>query len=710
MLSNKGKTIVRDISWLSFNGRVLQEANDPSVPLQERIKFLGIFSNNMDEFFRVRVATLKRMIEVGQKSVTGHKGKVKMHLEDSPGRILEEIQMIVLQQQNEFNRIWNIILEEMKKQKIFLLNETQLNKEQKAFVYAYFEEVVRSGVIPLMLESLPDLPYLRDKSIYLGVVMSHLDNAYDKKYALIEVPTKTAPRFVLLPSKPGEHNIILLEDIVRFCLPQIFSYFGFDSFSAHIFKVTKDAEIDIDNDIATSLISQIEKGLKARRKGKPVRFVYDKEMDAGLLEYLMRRLHLGRRDNLIPGGRIHNFRHFMDFPSSVFTEKGTHHPKPFVHPALQGARRVTDIVTQQDVLLHFPYQSFDAIIDLLREAAMDPAVVQIKITCYRLASNSKIINALINAVRNRKQVTVMLEVRARFDEEANLEWKEILEEEGVKVLLGVPDMKVHAKLCVIKKKVNNRIIQYGFVSTGNLNEKTSRFYGDHCLLTANRSIMADINRIFHYLEQPALRAATLKEIKTLLVCPTSLRREVEKNIDREIKLAKEHKKASITVKLNSLSDEILINKLYDAAKAGVEINMIIRGIYCAYSESKKYKKQIRAISIIDEYLEHSRVLIFHNAGKEKVYISSADWMVRNLDHRIEAACPILDDSIRQELKEVLDIQLSDNVKARILDNELSNAYVQTKGKKIRSQIEIGNYLQSKIKPTTIETGGDRHRK
>jgi polyphosphate kinase len=710
MLSNKGKTIVRDISWLSFNGRVLQEANDPSVPLKERIKFLGIFSNNLDEFFRVRVATLKRMIEVGQKSVTGAKGKVKMHLEDSPGRILEEIQMIVLQQQNEFNRIWNIILGEMKKQKIFLLNETQLNKDQKVFVYNYFEEVVRSGVIPLMLESLPDLPYLRDKSIYLGVVMSHNDNAYDKKYALIEVPTKTAPRFVLLPSKPGEHNIILLEDIVRFCLPQIFSYFGYDTFSAHIFKVTKDAEIDIDNDISTSLISQIEKGLKARRKGKPVRFVYDKEMDPGLLEYLMRRLQLGRRDNLIPGGRIHNFRHFMDFPSSVFTEKGTPHPRPTVHPALYGARRVTDVVTQQDVLLHFPYQSFDAVVDLLREAAMDPAVVQIKITCYRLASNSKIVNALINAVRNRKQVTVMLEVRARFDEEANLEWKEVLEEEGVKVLLGVPDMKVHAKLCVIKKRVNNRIIQYGFVSTGNLNEKTSRFYGDHCLLTANRAIMADINRIFHYLEQPSLRASTLKEIKTLLICPTTLRKEVEKNIDREIKLAKEKKKAAITVKLNSLSDEILINKLYEAAKAGVEINMIIRGIYCAYSENKKYKKQIRAISIIDEYLEHSRVLIFHNAGKEKVYISSADWMVRNLDHRIEAACPILDDSIRQELKEVLDIQLSDNVKARILDNELSNAYVQTKGKKIRSQIEIGNYLQSKIKTSTIETGGDRHRK
>jgi polyphosphate kinase len=703
MLSNKGKTIVRDISWLSFNGRVLQEANDASVPLKERIKFLGIFSNNMDEFFRVRVATLKRMIEVAKGRT-----RAKMHLEDSPERILQEIQMIVLQQQNEFNRIWNIILEDMAKEQIYLLNETQLNKEQQAFVLNYFEEEVRSGVIPLMLESLPDLPYLRDKSIFLGVVMSKKSNAYDKKYALIEVPTKTAPRFVQLPSKPGEHNLILLEDIVRFSLPQIFSYFEYDAFSAHIFKITKDAEIDIDNDIATTLVQKIQKGLKARRKGKPVRFVYDKEMDPGLLEYLVRRLNLSGRDNVLPGGRIHNFRHFIDFPSSVFDKKEERH-RPILHPALQRSSRVTDIVMAQDVLLHFPYHSFTSVIDLLREAAMDPAVVQIKITCYRLAPNSKVINALINAVRNRKQVTVMMEVRARFDEEANLEWKEILEEEGVKVLLGIPDMKVHAKCCVIKKRVAGRVIQYGFISTGNLNERTARFYGDHCLLTANRNIMADINRIFSYLEQPKLRAAQLKACNTLMVCPVNMRKEIEKNIDREIKLAKEKKTASIIIKLNSLSDEILIDKLYEAARAGVEIQMIVRGIFCAYTENKKYKKPFRAISIIDEYLEHSRVMVFHNGGKEKVYISSADWMVRNLDYRVEAACPILDDKIRQELKDVLLIQLSDNVKARVLDNELSNAYVHTPGKKVRSQIEIQHYLENKTKPT-IETGGDRHRK
>ena len=437
----KKKFIPRDISWLSFNGRVLQEANDPSVPLKERIRFLGIHSNNMDEFFRVRVATLRRMTELAGK-------KTNFHFEEKPQEILDQIQEIVLQQQNEFNRIWNGILAELNQQKIFLVDEKHLSAEQKIFVKKYFEEEVRSNIIPLLIESLPQLPYLREKSIFLGVVMRKIKSAYDQKYALIEIPSKTLGRFVILPSKENEHHIILLEDIIRFNLPYIFSYFGYDHFDAHIFKVTKDAEIDMDTDVSTTFVQKIQKGLKNRRKGKPVRFVYDKEMDAGLLEYLMRRLNLSRRGNIIPGGRIHNFRHFMDFPNvfSKSTRRST-----FTHPDLQNSLRVTDVVLEKDIMLHFPYHSFNTVIDLLREAAMDPQVIAIKITAYRLSTNSKVINALINAHRNGKSVTVMLELRARFDEEANLEWKELLEEEGVKVLLGVDNMKVHAKLCVIKK-------------------------------------------------------------------------------------------------------------------------------------------------------------------------------------------------------------------------------------------------------------------
>lgn len=686
--------VARDISWLSFNARVLQEANDEGVPLKERIRFLGIFSNNLDEFFRVRVATLRRMIELGAK-------KANMHLEEKPGQILEEIQTIVLEQQGEFNRIWESIFQEMKKEKIFLTDETHLNKDQKIFVKQFFEEQVRSNIIPLMIESLPQLPYLREKSIYLGVVMHKKDSAYHRKYALIEIPSKSVGRFIQLPSLPGETRIILLEDVVRFNLPYIFSYFGYDHFSAHIFKVTKDAELDIDNDVTTTFVQKIQHGLKNRRKGKPVRFIYDKEIDAGLLEYLMKRLNLSRKDNIIPGGRIHNFRHFMDFPD-VFQKKPRR--TPFTHPALQDLLRVTDVIVDKDIMLHFPYHSFDTIIDLLREAAIDPEVTTIKITAYRLARNSKVVNALINAVRNGKEVIVMLELRARFDEEANLEWKDLLEEEGVKVLLGLPNMKIHAKLCLIKKRNGKKTIQYGFVSTGNLNEKTARVYGDHCLLTSNRNIMADINRIFRYIETPKISINFLQACKTLVVSPVNMRRKLGELINVEIKYAKAGKSAAITVKLNSLSDIKLILKLYEAAAAGVQVNLIVRGIFCAVSAQKKLKHRMFAISIVDEYLEHARVLIFNNGGKEKIYISSADWMVRNLDHRVEAAVLITDETIRNELKDIIHIQLRDNVKARLLTNDLSNNYVPSAGKKkIRSQIETYNYLHNKIQKLPVRT-------
>ena len=684
----KRKIIFRDISWLSFNNRVLQEAADETVPLRERIRFLGIFSNNLDEFFRVRVAALKRMIELGSKS--------KMHLEISPGAILEEIQEIVMEQQREFERIWNEISRELKKQKIFLLNETQLNREQQKFILTYFDEEIRSNIIPLMIESIQGFPVLNDKSIYLACKLSKKDKSIPQKFALVSIPTRRLSRFLILPSKQSERHIILLEDVIRFCLPNIFSFFGYDSFSSHIIKVTRDAEIDIDNDVSTSLIQKIEKGLKNRKKGKPVRFIYDKAIDHSLLTYLVKRLGLSQKDNLIPGGRIHNYVDFINFPETVFAQKKLR-KKPFIHPVLKNINRISDIILKRDVLLNFPYHSFDSVIDLLREAAIDPEVASIKITCYRLAARSKIINALTNAVRNGKQVTAVLELRARFDEEANLEWKEELEEAGVKVLLGVANMKVHAKICLIKKIVSNRTIHYGFVSTGNLNERTAQVYGDHCLLTSDRNIMGDVNRIFHYLEQPRMRPHFLRACKTLVVSPSGMRKQLVQLINKEIGAARRKKTASITLKLNSLSDELLINKLYDAAKAGVAINMVIRGIFCLLTENKKFKIPIHAISIVDEYLEHARVMIFHNGGKEKVFISSADWMVRNIDHRVEVACPIFEKNIRQELKDILQIQGKDNIKARILDNELGNQYVNPRNtKKVRSQVETYNYLYRKL--------------
>lgn len=682
---DKRKIIVRDISWLAFNGRVLQEAGDQTVPLRERIRFLGIFSNNLDEFFRVRVATLKRMIEYGSK--------INIHLEESPGEILDEITFKVTNQQNQFNRTWNIIIDELKKQKIFILNETQLNKEQQEFVLNYFNEFVRINIVPLMIENLQVFPTLSDKSIYLACKLSKKDGSIPQRFALVSVPRRL-PRFVILPTIKDSNYIILLEDIIRYCLPQIFSFFGYDTFSSNIIKVTRDAEIDIDNDVSVPLIQKIEKGLKNRKKGKPVRFLFDKEIDKDLLNYLTKRLGLSGKDNIQAGERIHNFKDFMNFPAAVFKARNLR-KKPFIHPLLKNVNSVMEVILQRDVLLNFPYHSFDSLIDVLREAAIAPDVVSIKITCYRLASESNIINALTNAVRNGKSVTVILELRARFDEEANLEWKIILEEAGVKVFVGLPNLKVHAKICLIKKRTNNRIVQYGFISTGNPNGKTSLVYGDHCLLTSNLHIMAELKRVFNYLENPK-NIQTLKHCHRLLVSPYYMRKELHSLINKEIKNAKAHKHASIILKLNSLSDEELILKLYEAAKAGVKIKMVIRGICCMFTQNKKFKEKVKAISIVDEYLEHARVMIFHNGGKEKYFISSADWMVRNIDHRIEVACPIYDKNIQQELKDILNIQLRDNVKARILDNELSNKYVDAEGvKKIRSQIETYNYLLKK---------------
>ena len=685
----KDKFIARDISWLSFNGRVLQEANDPTVSLSDRVRFLGIFSNNLDEFFRVRVATLKRMTEFVNK-----KGKLSgMDLIESPQVILDQIQTIVLKQQNEFNRIWQNINKELKAHKVLLVDDKKLTIEQKYFVKQYFDDEVRPYIIPLMIENVPELPYLRDKSLYMAIVMSNKNNAYNQKFSLIEVPSRSIGRFIQLPSKAGTSSIILLEDVIRFNLPIIFSHFKFNKFEAHIFKITKDAEIDLDQEIGINFIEKISKGIKNRRKGKPVRFVYEKEMNAEILEFLIKKLKLTRKSSIIPGGHIHNFRHFMDFPNVIPVKSSR--PAALVHPAFKKKDLISDVVLKRDVMLHFPYHSYDPIIDMLREAAMDDTVVSIKITAYRLAANSKVINALINAARNGKQVTVFLELKARFDEEANLEWKTIMEEEGINVLVGVPNKKVHAKLCIIQKKMGTKLVKYGFISTGNLNEKTAKVYADHCLLTASNTIMNEANRIFIYLENWQQGDKPIAKMRNLLISPINMRNSIIEFINNEIANAKKGKKAQIIVKLNSITDILLIEHLYKAVKENVEVHLIIRGITTLKLNHDKLNAKLNAISIVDQYLEHARVMIFHNNGNEKVYISSADWMVRNLDHRIEVAVPINDKIIKKELIDIIHIQLKDNQKARILDAELMNKYVPLIGRKYKSQEETYQYLKGK---------------
>ncbi len=685
----KDKFIARDISWLSFNARVLQEANDPTVSLSDRVRFLGIFSNNLDEFFRVRVATLKRMSEFVNK-----KGKLSnMDLIESPQVILDQIQAIVLKQQNEFNRIWQNINKELKANKVLIVDDKKLTIEQKNFIKQYFDDEVRHYIIPLMIENVAELPYLRDKSLYMAIVMSNKNNAYNQKFSLIEVPSRSVGRFIQLPSKIGTSCIMLLEDLIRFNLPIIFSHFKFNKFEAHIFKITKDAEIDLDQEIGMNFIDKISKGIKNRRKRKPVRFVYEKEMNAEFLEFLIRKLKLSRKSSIIPGGHIHNFRHFMDFPKVIPVKSSR--PASLVHPAFKKKDYISDVVLKKDVMLHFPYHSYDPIIDMLREAAMDDTVVSIKITAYRLASNSKVINALINAARNGKQVTVFLELKARFDEEANLEWKTVMEEEGINVLVGVPNKKVHAKLCIIQKKLGTRLVKYGFISTGNLNEKTAKVYADHCLLTASAAIMNEANRIFNYLENWQLGDKPIVKMRNLLISPINMRNSLIEFINNEIANAKKGKKAQIIVKLNSITDIALIEHLYKAVKENVEVHLIIRGITTLKANHDKMNAKLNAISIVDQYLEHARVMIFHNKGNEKVYISSADWMVRNLDHRIEVAVPINDKQIKKELIDIINIQLKDNQKARVLDAELLNKYVPLVGRKFKSQEETYQYLKGK---------------
>lgn len=687
----RSKKIIRDISWLSFNNRVLQEAKDSSVHLYNRLRFLGIFSNNLDEFFRVRVGTLNKMLKIDNNE--------KIHIEEHPEKILKQIQELVLNQQITFDETFAEIIKQLElNHNIYFKNEKQLNKIQKTFVQAYFEDKVRTQIVPLMIESMPQAPFLRDRSIYLACVLGNTQNPMLQRYALIQIPEKEIPRFVIIPAaKKGEINLILLEDIIRYNLKFLFAPFGFNRFSSHIVKLTRDAELELDNDLNNNVIADLEKGLKNRNKGKATRFVYDRQIDLQLLDYLTKRLNLLKKDNLIAGSRIHNFKDFMDFPKSVFKDI-IERPKSFVHPSLVQPCRIMEIIERKDIMLHFPYHSFDSVIDLLREAAIDPFVQSIKITVYRLARQSKVINALLNAVRNGKSVTVVIELRARFDEEANLYWKSVLEEEGVKVFLGIPDMKVHAKLCVIKKREFNKTIHYGFISTGNFNESTAQVYGDHLLLTTNKAIMSDVNRIFDCLDKQNPRIELLKNCKTLVTSPQNMRKHFLNSIAKEIKFSKKKHDAKIQLKLNSLVDEELITQLYLAAKSGVNIELIIRGICCALTEQKAFKKPIKAISVIDEYLEHARIFIFNNNNEPIVYISSADWMVRNLDHRVEVACPINDPSIKEELMTIFSLQSQENVKGRILDNEQLNLYVEKAEDTpvMRSQIEIYHYLRSKI--------------
>ena len=678
----------RELSWLQFNARVLQEMEDKRVPLLERLRFLGIFSNNLDEFFKVRYATIKRIADAGKGG--------KSFLGGIPAKeLLEKITKEVIKQQSTSLKVLEEIQEELEKENIFIIDETQVSEEQSTFLSEYFIRKVSPALVTIMIGELDEFPSLKDSAAYLAVkmVMSKEDDTFENKrnYALIEIP-KGIDRFVELPKMGEKQYIILLDDLIRHCLHNIFSIFNYDSISAHMIKITRDAELDIDSDLSKSFIDKISKSVKNRSAGDPVRFVYDKNIDIETLAFLRAKMGIDETDSIIPGGRYHNRRDYMKFPNLGRKDLLYESNEALLIPGLSLQGSLFSKITDKDYLLYAPYQTFSYVVKFLREAALDPKVESIKITIYRLAEVSHIASSLINAAKNGKDVTVQIELQARFDEAANIDYAEQMQSEGVHLIFGVAGLKVHCKSCVIERSEKGKTRRYAFISTGNFNESTARVYTDYTLFTANQKICKEINKVFDFFEVNY----KVKNYSHLIVSPHYTRNAIYSLIDHEIQNKINGLSSGIKLKLNSLSDYRMIDKLYEASRAGVNIQLIIRGICCLIPGVEGMSENIEAISIVDKFLEHPRVYIFENAGDPKIYISSADFMGRNLDNRVEISCPIYDEDIKQEIVDTFEICWSDNVKARVISEDGGNTY-RTNGKeKIRSQFVLYDYYLNKI--------------
>lgn len=672
--------IPKEISWLSFNERVLQEADNKDVPLLERFKFLGIYSNNLDEYFRVRVATLRKLSHLGAKS--------KNILGYNPKATLKRIQEIVLEQNTKFEKIYKSLIQELSNHNIYIINEKELNQEQSEFVREYFLTEVRTRLMPFMIEKDSELPNLTDDAIYLAIQLNNSKTG-KKKYALLEIPTDVLPRFIVLPSKGDEKYVIFLDDIIRFGLKDIFFILDFDDFSAYTIKLTKDAELEIADDISESYIDKLSKSVHQRKWGTPVRFIHDRKIPEDLLKYLTKKLKFGPDDAIISADRYHNFKDFMNFPR-ISKKKFYFEPLiPIPHKDIPHGRSILSAMKKKDIMLYFPFHSFDYLIDLLREASIDPFVTSIQITLYRLARNSSVINALLNAVRNGKSVTTVVELQARFDEEANILWGKKLMDEGVKVIYGVPGLKVHAKLLLITRVKDDVLKRYAAIGTGNFNEDTARIYCDHLLLTTNIKITNEVFKTFNFFNINYKK----DNYYHLVLSPFALRNKIILLIENEIKNAKAGRKAYIHLKLNNLTDTEIINYLYEAGAAGVNIKLIVRGMISLVPGLKDISENIKARGIVDRFLEHSRFMIFCNNGNEECFITSADLMPRNIDRRIEVTCPIFDKNIKNDLRKLFQIQWDDTVKARIIDPGLSNKMANSSKLQIQSQVEIYNYLK-----------------
>ncbi len=677
--------INREISWLYFNERVLQEAADKSVPLIERLRFLAIFSSNLDEFYRVRVATLNRLTDINATA--------KNLLGFSPKKVLSEIKSLVIKLERQFDKLYDQIIKDLARENIFIINNKNVDAAQGEFIRKYFYEHVLPKLVPIILSAgkreIP-FPDLNDKKIYLFVKLFRKKKSI---YSIIEIPFPTLSRFLVLPKEKDTNYIILLEDIIRFCLRDLYSIIEHDKIEAYTIQLTRDAELDLDFSVNEKFIDALTKSLQERETGKPMRLLYDREMPKDMLTYLVDRINLDP-STLIPGNRYQNFSDFISFPNvgSKNLEYATL-PRLLVK-GVDYRKSIFDQMAQSDFLVNLPYHTYDYIVHFLREAAIDPKVVSIHITLYRLAENSNVINALMNAARNGKKVQVFVELKARFDEKANIYWSKALEKAGVSVKIALGEFKVHSKVCLIKRREKGKIVGYATLATGNFNEVTAEVYCDHNFFTVRKEIIKDLNRFFSGLKKNKFQG----DYQCLITSPLESRVRLNSFIDREIVNARQGIAASIILKMNSLTDESIIQKLYEASNAGVTIDLIVRGMCCLVPGQKGFSENIKVRSIVDRYLEHARVWFFKNGGKEEVYLTSADLMTRNLDRRVEVGFPILDENIKNELKDILFIQLQDNVKAREINVLNDNSYVRNGvNKKHRSQVEIYNYLKNKVK-------------
>ncbi|WP_374165178.1 polyphosphate kinase 1 [Arcticibacter sp. MXS-1] len=681
MAKQKGLIINREISWLYFNERVLQEAADKTVPLIERLRFLAIFSSNLDEFYRVRVPTLARLSNINTKA--------KEQLGYNPKKILKEIKNLVVRLERKFDDLYeNEIIRELAEEKIFIINEHQLNVKRGEFLRGYFRDKLLSTLVPVMLNDDKPFPEMKDRAIYFFVKLSKKDKC---RYSLMEIPVESLERFVVLPETNDLRFIILLDDIIRYCLDEIYFIFDYPTVEAYSIQLTRDAEIELDRTVSEKFVEALTKSLQKRKKGKPMRLLYDNAMPDDMLKYLVEHLHLDG-DGLIPGNRYHNFKDFINFPNVGRKELEYPRAEPLGVQDLDLSKSIFSQIARRDYLINLPYQSFDYIIHFLREAAIDPKVTEIHITLYRLAQNSRVINALINAAKNGKKVNCLVELKARFDEQNNIYWTNRLEEEGVLVNYGLMDYKVHSKICLITRMEKGKAVYYANLATGNFNEKTARLYCDHSVFTTHQGIARELKKLFRGLEKKIFYS----DYHYLIVSPLETRKKIYALIDTEIRNKKEGKPAGMILKMNSLADEEMIDKIYEAGAAGVEVQLIIRGMCCLVPGMIGLSENIRVISIVDKYLEHARVWIFTNGGDEKIYLSSADFMTRNLDRRVEVGFPVLDEGVKQEIRDIISIQLRDNTKAREINKQNNNRYRRAgRGRKYRAQTDIYTYLKNK---------------